>query len=161
MKEFGASETPTESELTVVNETHEGGVTGGRALLKRLRRAAGYSDADRGKFARKVGYSPLIYASIEDGSANMSRKMAVKVAAELGCKVEDLIGGADEPPSKGEIFGTVGETPDIELPPGQKARYVPLIGMARCGSLAHGDMIAFDDGGYPVSYTHLDVYKRQ
>lgn len=147
-KEFGEEETPTGSELSVVKESHAEVVTGGRALLKKLRREAGYSDADRGKFARKVGYSPLIYASIEDGPANMSRKMAVKVAKELGCTVDDLLGGADEPPSKGDHFGTVGETPDIELPPGQKARYVPLIGMARCGSLEHGDMVAFDDGGY-------------
>jgi len=143
-KEMGDFEIPTESELNVVNES---AVSGGRARLKALRIQAGYNK-DRAKFARLVGYSPLIYGNIEDGSANMSRKMAVKVADALGCSVEDLLDGSDHPPSKGATHGTVGETPDIDLPPGQKARYVPLIGMARCGSLEHGDMVAFDDGGY-------------
>ena len=139
-------ETPTQWEFShVVNED---AMTGGRGKLKELRRKAGYADKDRGKFARLVGYSPLVYANIEDGTSNMSRKMAVKVAQALGCTVEELLDGSDHPPSKGLIFGTVGETPDIELGPGQKGRYVPLISMARCGALEHGDMVAFDDGAY-------------
>lgn len=146
-KTFGpddSQETPIESELsTHVNESQ---ITGGRGKLKALRIKAGYNNP--ATFAVRAGYSPLIYESIENGSSNMSRKQAVKVARLLGCSVEDLLDGSDHPPSKGVHYGTVGETPDIVLPTGQKARYVPLLSMARCGAMEHGDMVSFDDGGY-------------
>ncbi len=155
--ESQSSETPTESEFIPTESELESSVQessresedsmgGGRARLKALRLKAGHED--QAKFARLVGYSPLIYRGIEDGSSNMSQKMAVKVAKELGCTVEDLLGGGDHPPSKGVHHGTVGVTPDIHLPTGQKARFVPLISMGQCGAMEHGSMVAFDDGGY-------------
>lgn len=75
----------------------------------------------------------------------MSRKMAERVARELKVDIEDLLDGCDEPPSNGTAYGTVGETPDIALPQGMKARFVPLLSMAECGT----NVIHLDEG-----YTH-------
>lgn len=141
---IGVSESPTESAIRSVGEASPD-YGGARARLKAARIAKGMTMQ---QLCKEAGYSMLIYRQIEEGSSNMSRKMAKKVAKVLGVDVDDLLDGSDHPPTKGASYGTVGETPDIDLPPGQKARYVPLIGMARCGSLEHGDMIAFDDGGY-------------
>lgn len=117
----------------------------GRALLKMARERAGLTQK---QLAEKVGYSLSVYQNIEDGSSNMSRKMALKVAAVLGVDAEDLLAGADEPPSQGKRFGTVGETPDVETIPGQKWRFAPLLSFAQCGGLHNGEMVAWDDGAY-------------
>jgi transcriptional regulator with XRE-family HTH domain len=114
----------------------------GRALLKQAREAKGYALKD---FAKKAGYSVEVYQNIEDGSANMGEKQARKVAALLDISADDLLAGADEPPASGGVFGTVGADPGLELPPGVKARYVPLLSWAQCGR-----MMAYDD----TAYTH-------
>lgn len=135
---------PTESELPAT--VREDAITGGRGRLKALRIAAGFTDL--GKFARSVGYSPLIYDQIEDGPSNMSRKMAVKVAEKLGCSVEELLDGSEHVTSNGTHHGTVGETPEIGLPHGSKARYVPLLSMAQCGTMMAYDDSAYDHSGF-------------
>jgi SOS-response transcriptional repressor LexA len=137
-------ETPTESEFYAVKETAQP-YKGGRANLKEAREAKGMSIKE---LCKATGYSELIYKGIEEGSSNMSRKMAERVAKVLDMDVDDLLNGSDHPPSKGVHHGTVGETPNIQLPPGQKARYVPLLSMAQCGAMEHGGMVVFDDAGY-------------
>lgn len=61
---------------------------GARARLKAARLAKGLSVED---FCKATGYSKLIYLGIEDGSSNMSRKMAERVAKVLDIPVEDLL----------------------------------------------------------------------
>lgn len=118
---------------------------GARARLKAARLAKGLSVED---FCKATGYSKLIYLGIEDGSSNMSRKMAERVAKVLDLPLEDLLDGSDHPPANGGHFGTVGETPDLKLPPGQKARFVPLLSMAQCGRMMAYDDTAYDHSGF-------------
>ncbi len=114
----------------------------GRFLLKSAREKKGLSQKE---LAGAVGYSLGIYQNIEEGRSNMSRPMAERVARELEVSVDDLLAGCDEPPSNGGPYGTVGERPDIILPKGMKARFVPLLAMAQCGP----NVIHMDEG-----YTH-------
>lgn len=149
MLERGAKAVEEESTLVRLlkrMEADEGGVAGdvaaahGRGLLKAARKKKGLTPS---QLAAAVGYSLSVYQAIEDGSSQMSRKMAERVAKELDIDADDLLGGGDHPPSNGTHFGTVGETPELRLPPGQKARFVPLLSFAQCGT-----MHAYDDGAY-------------
>jgi transcriptional regulator with XRE-family HTH domain len=114
--------------------------TGARRLLKELREKKKLTQS---QLATVVGYSLGVYQDIEEGRSSMSRKMAERVARELGCDVEDLLNGSDHPPGNGSHFGTFGETPDLAVPPGMKVKYVPLLSMAQCGSMG-----AYDDSAY-------------
>ena len=138
-KHMQNSELPTESEALTVQEptAHYGGA---RARLKVLREAKHLTLA---QLATAVGYSVGVYREIEDGRSSMSRKMAERVAKELGCDVQELIEGSDHPPGNGTHFGTFGETPPVQVPPGMKVKYVPLLSMAQCGSMG-----AYDDSAY-------------
>lgn len=117
----------------------------GRALLKAARLEKGLSVKD---ICKLTGYSELIYRGIEDGSSNMSRKMALKVAKALEVDVDELLAGSDHPPANGTHHGTVGETPNLHLPPGSKARFVPLLSMAQCGQMMAYDDTAYDHNGF-------------
>lgn len=114
--------------------------TGARSKLKKLREAKGLTAL---QLAKQVGYSVSVYQDIEEGRSQMSRKMAERVAKALECDLEELIDGSDHPPANGTHFGTFGETPAIVTPPGMKAKFVPLLSMAQCGS-----MMAYDDTAY-------------
>jgi SOS-response transcriptional repressor LexA len=140
-----ADENSTISKLLAFHERRAGMsgqpvATGARAKLKLLREAKGLSQA---QLAAASGYSLGVYQNIEEGLARMSRQQAERVAKALGCDPEELTNGSDHPPSSSGAFGSFGETPDIALPPGMKAKYVPLLAMAECGPL-----MAWDDGAY-------------
>lgn len=139
------SENPTQSELTTSVRETPPSYGGARARLKAARLAKGMTVE---QICKAVGYSKLIYTGIEDGSSNMSRKMAEKVAKVLDLDVADLLDGSDHPPANGTHHGTVGETPDIKLPPGQKARFVPLLSMAQCGQMMAYEDTAYDHSGF-------------
>jgi transcriptional regulator with XRE-family HTH domain len=113
---------------------------GARRLLKELREK---KKLTQGQLAAAVGYSLGVYQEIEDGRSSISRKMAERLARELGCTVDDLTNGGDHPTSNGTHFGTFGETPPVDVPPGMKVKYVPLLSMAQCGSMG-----AYDDSAY-------------
>ncbi|WP_397379690.1 helix-turn-helix domain-containing protein [Prosthecobacter sp.] len=138
------SDNPTESDFRTW-ETLASYNTGGRAKLKQLREAKGLTPK---QLAELVGYSLGVYQNIEEGHSNMSRKMAEKVAQALGCEVDGLLNGSDHPPANGTHHGTVGETPDLNMPPGQKARFVPLLSMAQCGSMMAYNDDAYDHSGF-------------
>ncbi len=116
--------------------------TGARSLLKIAREKKGLTQA---QLAKAVGYSIGVYQDIEDGRSSMSRKMAERVAKALDCDLADLLDGSDHPPGNGTHYGTFGETPPVEVPPGMKVKYVPLLSMAQCGTMG-----AYDD----TAYTH-------
>lgn len=141
---IGDSKIPTESELISVQK-EAASYGGGRARLKAARLAKFPRLKD---FCKATGYTELIYRQIEDGSSNMSRKMAEKVAKVLGLEVSDLIDGSDHPPANGLHHGTVGETPEIVMPPGQKVRFIPLLSMAQCGGMMAYDDSAYDHSGF-------------
>lgn len=140
----GAEKTPTESAFQEVRSDSIGAEDGafgiGRPCLKRAREAAGLSQAE---LAKTVGYSLRVYQNIEEGRSNLSRKMAERLAGVLKIPVDDLLGGGDHVAENSVPYGTMGETPALKLPPGMKAKYVPLLAMCECGP-----SMAFDDGGY-------------
>lgn len=113
-----------------------------RDLLRQARERKGLTQA---QFAKEMGYTLSIYQDIEDGRSGMGEKMARKAAALLGLDAEQLMSGSDHPPARSGPIGTFGAVPDLQLPPGMKAKYVPLLSMAQCGS-----MMAYDD----TAYTH-------
>jgi transcriptional regulator with XRE-family HTH domain len=114
--------------------------TSPRAMLKEARLRKGLSQA---QLAKKVGYSVGLYQQIEDGLSSMGEKQARKVAAELDLDVDVLLGGSDHPVERGSVRGTFGSIPEIQMGPGLKAKFVPLLSMAQCG--VHG---AWDDTAY-------------
>ena len=130
----------SDASRNIVPESPAEYITGARALLKRLREKNRLSVSE---LATAVGYSVPVYREIEEGRSNMSRKMAERVAKELGCDVTELLDGSDQPPSNGTHFGTFGETPPVNVPPGMKVKYVPLLSMAQCGTMS-----AYDDSAY-------------
>lgn len=142
---FSGSSAPIQSERTHHVQESPPGYGGARARLKVARLAKFPNLKD---FCKATGYSELIYKEIEDGSSNMSRKMAVKVAKVLDLDVSDLLDGSDHPPANGLHHGTVGETPELKMPDGQKARFVPLLSMAQCGRMMAYDDSAYDHSGF-------------
>jgi transcriptional regulator with XRE-family HTH domain len=139
-----AANNPTESDFptSVVRDAHS---SHGRGLLKAAREAKGLTQS---QLAASVGYSLAVYQSIEDGHSNMSEKMAQRVAKALDVDVADLLNGSDHPPANGGHFGTVGATPDLHMPPGQKARFVPLLSMAQCGTMHAYSDDCYDHTGF-------------
>lgn len=116
---------------------------GPRSKLKMLREKKGYTLP---QFAKALGYSDAgTYREIEEGGSSMGEKMAARAAKLLGVAVDELTNGSDHPPSRNGPIGTFGAMPEIQLPPGMKAKYVPLLSMAQCGT-----MMAYDD----TAYTH-------
>lgn len=123
--------------------------TTARDRLRRAREANGMSVAD---LAKKVGYSVAVYQEIEEGRSQMGEKMMKRVAQTLGIPVEDLMEGVEEPVSRDVPIGTFGAVPDLRLPPGMRAKYVPLISMAQCGTMG-----AFDDVYSHEGFVAFDV----
>lgn len=116
-------------------------LTGARARLRDAREKKGWTAAE---LAKMIGYSdPGMYIDIEEGRSQMGEKMARKAAKILGIDVSELMDGSDHPVERDSAKGTFGAVPDLHLPPGMKAKYVPLIAMAQCGP-----SMAWDDGGY-------------
>ncbi|MBB5033153.1 S24 family peptidase [Prosthecobacter vanneervenii] len=116
-------------------------VTGARGKLRHAREAKGYTPA---QMAKRMGYSQVgTYIDIEEGRSQMGEKMARKAAEILDLDVSELMSGSDHPIERGAVVGTFGAVPDIHLPPGMTAKYVPLLAMAQCGP-----NMAWDDGGY-------------
>lgn len=115
-----------------------------RDQLRSARLAKGLTVKD---LAKKVGYSIDVYQEIEEGRSQMGEKMAHRVAEALDLPVSSLLGGSDHPADKGIPIGTFGAVPDILLPQGLKAKYVPLLSMAQCGTMrAYSDEIYTHQG---------------
>lgn len=121
-------------------EDHAPYLTGARAKLRHAREAKGLTQA---QMAKQMGYSKVsTYIDIEEGRSQMGEKMARKAADLLGLDVSELMDGSDHPIDRTPSVGTFGAVPDIQMPPGMKAKFVPLISLAECGP----DMVWTDDG---------------
>ncbi|MBB5037119.1 S24 family peptidase [Prosthecobacter dejongeii] len=142
---------PTESVLSVAEEPI---AYGPRGKLKAGRLALGMTVP---QFAKAIGYPDTgTYQAIEDGVSRMGEKMIRKAAKLLGISESELMNGADEPPSRDVPYGSFGAVPNIGMGPGMeksRAKFVPLLSMAECGSLG-----AWDDNGYTgEGYLAFDV----
>jgi transcriptional regulator with XRE-family HTH domain len=115
-----------------------------RSRLKQARLAAGLTMSE---LAERTGYQIGYLQALEDGLARISESFVEKVCAALpDLSKEELLSGSDHPPVVGEdspMFGTVGKKPEIVLPPGVSARYVPMISWAQAGT-----MKSFSDEAY-------------
>lgn len=118
-----------------------------RALLANARTAAHFTQR---QLADAVGRSVSFIADLESGDAPINEPLARRIAATLGIRAEDLLAGSDLPHVIDEtgVTGVVGATPNLGLPEGQTARYVPLLSYAQAGAM-HGWI---DEG-----YTHTGV----
>lgn len=117
--------------------------TNPRALLRAAMTTAGFTCAT---LARAIGYEIGVVQAVVNGGARISQKMAEKIVKVLpSLSPEDLLNGSDHPQiiSETGVEGTVGATPDIEVPEGVKVRYVPLLSWAQAGAL---DASHVDDG---------------
>jgi len=113
-------------------------ISGARSKLKIARDRAGYTQA---QFAKKIGYQIGVLQSIEDGSGRASEKMIdaiLKVLPTL--EKSDLAEGSDSPRTFSELgtSATFGSKPNIRLPEGVRARYVPHLSWAQAGALDAG-----------------------
>lgn len=115
----------------MVTEDPASYVTGPRAMLKTAREAKGYTAP---QMARLMGYSKAsIYLDIEEGRSQMGEKMIKKAAKILGLDESVLMSGSEHPIDRHPAKGTFGAIPEIHLPPGMTAKFVPLLSLAECG----------------------------
>lgn len=106
-------------------------LTGARARLRDAREAKGMTPE---QLAKAIGYSDAgMYRNIEEGRSQMGEKMAIKAAKILGIDVSELMAGSDHLIDRSPSGGTFGAVPDIRLPPGMTAKFVPLLSLAECG----------------------------
>ena len=114
-----------------------------RAALKRARELAGLSVS---QLAHRIGRDPGYLRSLEDGGAPISERTVDLLCRELpGVDKETLLSGSDQPVVVRDdgAEGAYGATPNLILPPGMKARYLPLLSWAQAGALGAGHV---DDG---------------
>lgn len=114
-------------------------ITGARSILKAARKAKGLTPE---AMAKKMGYPDAgTYINIEEGRSQMGEKMIKKAAKILGLDESDLM-SSEHPVDRSPDQGTFGAIPEINLPPGMTAKYVPLLSLAQCGP----NMTWTDDG---------------
>lgn len=139
----GGREVDENSSLAKLFNLLEGreGSGGPRGNLKEARIRAGLTQA---QLAKKIGYQIGVLQAVEDGTARASEKMIEKIVEVLPELSKDsLMGGSDSPVVLSTEVSTFGKKPDIILPPGMTARYVPLISWAQAGT-----MTSYDDEVY-------------
>lgn len=112
---------------------------GPRGKLRAAREAAGLMPE---QLAAKVGAQASYIRNLEDGGAPITERLAKKIASVLKLDVEELLGGSDAPREIDEsgVTGTFGAEPGVQMPPGMRARLVPLLSHAQAGAM-HGTWI--------------------
>ena len=98
--------------------------------------------------AKALGIEIGVYQAIEGGHGKCSERLIEKICALFpGLEKDDLMSGSDQPTRMMEDSGRYGMTgqkpPEIDLPDGVTARYVPLISWAQAGTMS-----SFSDDGY-------------
>lgn len=114
------------------------------STLRSAREQSGFSVVQA---AKRLGIDVGVYQAIENGDGKASERLIDKL-----CKLwpqldrDALMGRSDHPNHVTDAagrYGVVGQKPDLQLPPGVTARYVPLISWAQAGTLA-----SFSDEAY-------------
>jgi phage repressor protein C with HTH and peptisase S24 domain len=110
--------------------------------------------------ARKIGYDLGVYVAVEDGTARASERMIDKICEVIAVDKEELMSGSDAPLIMDESgrTGTFGATPDVQLPPGSYARYVPRLSWAQAGALDSGHV---DEGYDYEGVISIDIKDRR
>lgn len=128
-----------------------------RNPLRVAREGAGMTVRD---LAKATGYEIGVLQAVENG-ARASEKMieAICVAIPNASK-EDFMSGSEHPSiiSEDSHEGTYGSKPQIQLPPGTKARFVPLLSWAQAGALGAGHT---DDGYDQTGVLAYDINDRK
>lgn len=126
----------------------EAGTLDGPAYpLSTLRSAREHSGLSVVQAAKKLGIDVGVYQAIEAGEGKASERLIDKLCALWPQLDRDtLMGGSEHPTRVSDAsgrWGMVGQRPDVDLPPGVTARYVPLISWAQAGTMA-----SFTDEAY-------------
>lgn len=91
------------------------------------------------ELAQLTGYkAAVLQAVIEEGSGQASEKMIEAICEQLPeLDKAELMAGSDEPVFRSEdgVQATYGLKPEIRMPDGKTARYVPLLSWAQAGAL--------------------------
>lgn len=120
---------------------------GPRAALRAARLAKGLTIPQLAKLVRR---DAAYLSSLEDGTAPISENTAEILARELSISKEELLGGSDQPPIHDVtgVVATYGALVKMQLPPGVKGRYVPLLSYGEAGPLDadHSDAFYSHEG---------------
>lgn len=125
-----------------------------RGALKVAREKAGLTIQQLAKLTR---YRADVLQAVEEGRGSASEKMIEAICRELpGVEKDELMGGSDSPNviSEDGVRGTYGARPNLVMPEGSKARYVPLLSWAQAGSLNAGHV---DDGYSYEGILSIDI----
>ena len=131
--------------------TYQTAEEGARGALKAARIEAGMS---RVELARLLGISTALLQNLEESRAHLSERLAARICEYLPLDKDVLLGGSEAPRLHDEtgMSGTFGATPNIGLPSGMTARYVPILSYTQAGAMTewtddlyqHEGVIAFD-----------------
>lgn len=116
---------------------------GARTALRSAREGAGISLSDLSKRTKIPIYT---LQNLENGSAHIKEDSARKIAKVIPTlNYDDLLAGSEVPVILDEsaATGTLGAVPDLQLPPGVTAKFVPKLSYAQAGALH-----AWDDDLY-------------
>ena len=106
---------------------------------------------DARELAKAIGYQIGVVQAVVEGRARASESMIEAICRALpGLDKDELMKGSDSIPVVREdaMEAPLGMKPRIQLPPGTKARYVPLLSWAQAGQyqVGHTDE-AYDQTG--------------
>lgn len=118
-----------------------------REAVQHTMRKAGLDYRD---LARLTRYSAAALERAVTGETRASEPMLRAIAKALHIDAEQLMQGSDEAVVREGVRGTFGAKPDVVPPPGQRAKYIPLISMAQAGTMG---AYAFTDGGFTYEGT--------
>jgi phage repressor protein C with HTH and peptisase S24 domain len=104
------------------------------------------------ELAQKTHRDPSFLRALEEGRAPLSESTAKVIAKVLpSLSLQELLGGSDSPRIYSEgLRGTYGASAPINLPPGVKGRYVPLLSLGQAG--------VWDAGHTDDFYDHTGVF---
>lgn len=111
--------------------------------------------------AKALGIDVGVYQAIEQGTGKASERLIGRMC-QIWPQLDgvELMAGSDHPPILPEgaaMYGTVGKKPDIAMPDGMVAKYVPLISWAQAGT-----MKSFSDESYQYeAHLAFDVTDRK
>lgn len=107
-------------------------IDGPRGKLVASLERRGWTPAE---LAKRIGYDPGIIENVVRGLGRASEAMIDKIVTVIDdLSKSDLMGGSDSPQILGDLHGTYGGKPRIQLPPGMTGRMVPLLSLAQAGA---------------------------
>lgn len=144
--EAGAKE-PGERFVRDLDRLESGDAGSNSYPLSTLRAAREQSGLNVKEVAKQLGVDIGVYQAIERGLGKSSERLLEKICRLFpSLSKDELMGRSDHPyrvKEESGNYGVMGQKPDIGLPEGVTARYVPLISWAQAGTMA-----SFSDEAY-------------